>query len=150
MSEILNLSSNYSVNSEDKANSGLSQISDNYTEIVAQETIRLLEERLVVDNKKYKVGEVIVRKVVETRMLQVPVRREKLIIEQLYPRYKKLGEVSLSETDITQEQIVDGKSHLQAEFNSPQAAIDFLNQFVESKPAYQTSKVQILIANPQV
>jgi hypothetical protein len=43
------------------------------SEVLEEEIIRLLEERLVVDRSKHKVGEVIVRKEIETQMIQVPV-----------------------------------------------------------------------------
>ena len=68
--------------------------------IVEEETIRLLEEQLVVDRHRQKVGEVIVRKVVETRVVQVPVRSEKLIVEQIGPENKRLAEVNLGEETI--------------------------------------------------
>lgn len=62
---------------------------------VAEETVRLLEERLVVDRQKRKVGEVIVRKEIETRMVEVPVRWEKLIVEQVSPERKQLASIDL-------------------------------------------------------
>ncbi|MFE4106986.1 YsnF/AvaK domain-containing protein [Almyronema epifaneia] len=63
----------------------------------ASTSIRLLQERLKVDRKRRKVGEVIVRKVVETRLVQVPVRREKLIVEQVSPQHQSLAEIDLGE-----------------------------------------------------
>ncbi|XQQ07018.1 MAG: PRC-barrel domain-containing protein [Leptolyngbya sp. IPPAS B-1204] len=63
--------------------------------IAAEETVRLLEERLVVNRQKRKVGEVIVRKEIETRMVEVPVRRERLIIEQVNPERKQLASIDL-------------------------------------------------------
>jgi hypothetical protein len=72
-----------------------------------ERTIPLLEERLVVDRQRRKVGEVIVRKEIEVQMVQVPVRREKLIVEQVLepsdsqsmgtrePQYKSLVELDL-------------------------------------------------------
>jgi len=67
------------------------------SEILSEELIRLLGERVVVDRNKRKVGEVIVRKVIETRMVQVqvPVRHEKLIVEQVSPERKQLAEIDL-------------------------------------------------------
>lgn len=62
--------------------------------------IKLLEERLVVNRKRSKVGEISVRKVVETEMVQVPVRREKLVIEKIGENVP-LVEVGLSETHIS-------------------------------------------------
>lgn len=53
-------------------------------EIVREiEPIQLLEERIVSDRQRRKVGEVIIRKVVEIQMVEVPIRREKLVIEQV-------------------------------------------------------------------
>ena len=65
------------------------------TPIVEQETVRLLEERLIINRLKRKIGEVVVRKEVETRMVQIPLRREKLIIEQVSPDRKHLATVDL-------------------------------------------------------
>jgi len=67
------------------------------SEILSEELIRLLGERVVVDRNKRKVGEVIVRKVIETRMVQVqvPVRHEKLIVE-VSPERKQLAEIDLA------------------------------------------------------
>ena len=72
---------------------------------VAEEKISLLEERLIVDFVRRKVGEVVIRKEIETCLLQVevPVRREKLIVEQVSPDYKRLAEI-----DLGQEPILDG------------------------------------------
>lgn len=44
--------------------------------------IALLEEKLQVTRQKQKVGEVVVRKEVETKIVQIPIRREKLIVEK--------------------------------------------------------------------
>jgi hypothetical protein len=60
------------------------------------ELVPLLEERLRVDYQRRKIGEVIIRKQIETRVVQVPVRYEKLVIEQISPEQKTLAEVDLS------------------------------------------------------
>jgi stress response protein YsnF/sporulation protein YlmC with PRC-barrel domain len=70
-------------------------------EVVQEETIRLLEERLAVDYTRHKIGEVIVRKEIETRMIEVPVRREKLIVEQVSPEHKQLAEIDLGQGEIS-------------------------------------------------
>lgn len=57
--------------------------------------IKLLEERLVVEIDRQKVGEVIVRKEVETQIIEVPIRREKLIVEQISPEYKQIAIIDL-------------------------------------------------------
>lgn len=72
-----------------------------FPQVVQEETIRLLEERLKVDYQKHKVGEVIVRKEVETEMIQVPVRREKLIVEQISPDHRQLAEIDLGQGDLS-------------------------------------------------
>jgi stress response protein YsnF len=52
----------------------------------------------VVDRQKRKAGEVVVRKVIETEVVEVLVRREKLIVEQVSPAYKELAVIDLGET----------------------------------------------------
>lgn len=59
--------------------------------------IRLFEERVAVDMQRRKLGEVIVRKVVETEIIEIPVRREKLVIEQVSPTVQQLAVVDLSQ-----------------------------------------------------
>jgi len=70
--------------------------------VASQEaTLQLLEERVVVDRSKRKIGEVIVRKEVETYMVQVPVRRERLIVEQVSPESKQLASIDLAQGELT-------------------------------------------------
>jgi stress response protein YsnF len=60
---------------------------------ISQEIIPLLEERLVADFTQRKMSEIVVRKVVETKVIniKIPVRSEKLIVEQISPCYKQLA-----------------------------------------------------------
>ena len=69
---------------------------------LTEEKISLLEERLIVEFVRRKSGEIVIRKEVETCLLQVevPVRREKLIIEQVSPEYKRLAEINLGQEPI--------------------------------------------------
>ncbi|MCY7321871.1 MAG: YsnF/AvaK domain-containing protein, partial [Phormidesmis sp. CAN_BIN36] len=53
-----------------------------------------------VEYSRHKIGEVIVRKEIEIRMIEVPVRREKLIIEQISPDYRQLAEIDLGQGEI--------------------------------------------------
>ncbi len=69
-------------------------------EIRENHQISLLEEKLVVKRRKLKVGEVVVRKEVETRMVHLPIRREKLIIEKAGATNEYLTEVDLGEGEI--------------------------------------------------
>ncbi|MGB3207003.1 MAG: DUF2382 domain-containing protein [Crinalium sp.] len=135
------------------------------SEVVEEEVIRLLEERLIVDRNKRKVGEVIVRKVVETRMVQVPVRYEKLIVEQVNPEHKHLAEIvlngeNLSEIDLsefsgngngtsiakeTNEGTVSG------EFKSPKSASLFLNAIaLQRHHGCAKVRVELVLEDPQL
>ena len=109
----------------------------NSEEASEEQIIRLLEERLVVESSKRKVGEVIDRKVIETRMVQVPVRREKLIVEQISPEHKQLAEIDLGQEeidgiDLTQVERLevthfDSALTVSGEFTSPKTASLLLN-----------------------
>lgn len=68
---------------------------DTTAKTVAEEIIYLLEERLVVENYVRKIGEVVVRKEIETHIIEVPVRSEKIIVEQTSPEYKQLASIDL-------------------------------------------------------
>ncbi|MBD2090811.1 DUF2382 domain-containing protein [Microcoleus sp. FACHB-1515] len=74
-----------------------------------EEVLQLLEERVVVDRSKRKVGEVIVRKEVETYMVQVPVRRERLIVEQVGAQNKQLASIDLSQGEISGVELSNGE-----------------------------------------
>ncbi|WP_392535531.1 DUF2382 domain-containing protein [Nostoc sp. C117] len=110
---------------------------ENLEDVSEEKIIRLLEERLVIENSKRKIGEVIVRKEIETRMVQVPVRYEKLIVEQVSPEYKQLAEIDLSQGEISgldltevkrvELQHFDSALTVSGEFNSPKIASLLLN-----------------------
>lgn len=55
--------------------------------------IPLLEEQLQVTRRQRKIGEVVIRKQVETQMVQVPIRREKLIVERIGQNPQQLAEI---------------------------------------------------------
>ncbi|MEH2259432.1 YsnF/AvaK domain-containing protein [Nostoc sp.] len=110
---------------------------NNLEQVPEEQIIRLLEERLVVESSKRKVGEVIVRKVIETRMVQVPVRREKLIVEQIGPEHKQLAEIDLGQGEIPGVDLAelerlevthfDNGLTVSGEFSSPKIANLLLN-----------------------
>jgi len=125
-------------------------------DIVDQEVIRLLEERLVINRSKRKVGEVIVRKEIETRMVQVPIQWEKLIVEQVGDDPKVLAEIDLGEGSITGIDLTEVKSDRQeptvkAEFTSVQKASKILNS-IASQPRHGCVKVrlEIVLENQQL
>jgi stress response protein YsnF len=108
----------------------------NLADIGEEKIIRLLEERLTVETGKRKVGEVIVRKEIETRMIQVPIRREKLIVEQISPEHKQLAEIDLGQEEISSIELTEaerlettnfGGLTVTGEFNSPKIASLLLN-----------------------
>ncbi len=109
----------------------------NLENVVEEDIIRLLGERLIVDSSKRKIGEVIVRKEIETRMVQVPVRREKLIVEQISPEHKQLAEIDLGLTEISGIDFAenqrpefasfDGSLTVSGDFSSPKIASLLLN-----------------------
>jgi len=125
-------------------------------DIVDQEVIRLLEERLVINRSKRKVGEVIVRKEIETRMVQVPIQWEKLIVEQVGDDPKVLAEIDLGEGSITGIDLTEIRSDRQeptvkAEFTSVQKASKILNS-IASQPRHGCVKVrlEIVLENKQL
>ncbi|MFM9263691.1 YsnF/AvaK domain-containing protein [Tychonema sp. BBK16] len=127
------------------------EIGENHEDldIVDQEVIRLLEERLVINRSKRKVGEVIVRKEIETRMVQVPIQREKLIVEQVGDDPKVLAEIDLGEGQITgidlnAIKVEPSEPTVIAEFASVQKASKMLN-LIASQPRHGCVKVRLEI-----
>jgi Domain of unknown function (DUF2382) len=72
---------------------------DSTSNILTQASFSLLEERLRIELTQRKIGEIVIRKEIETELVsvQIPVRREKLIIEQVSPAYKLLAEIDLGQ-----------------------------------------------------
>ncbi|PMB27100.1 DUF2382 domain-containing protein [Fischerella thermalis] len=125
-----------------------------------EEIIRLLSERLVVNRSKRKVGDVIVRKEIETRMVQVPVRYEKLIVEQASPENKLLAEIDLNQGDISGVELSQVEKHdvdiydsnltVSGEFNSPKIASLLLNAIaLERNHGCQRVRVTIMVENEE-
>ncbi|MGF1980073.1 MAG: DUF2382 domain-containing protein [Nostoc sp. CmiSLP01] len=124
-------------------------------DVSEEKIIRLLEERLVVESNKHRVGEVVVRKEIETRMVQVPVRREKLIVEQVSPEHKQLAEIDLSGGEISGLELnevetielihFDGGLTVSGEFSSPKIASLLLNAIALEKN-HGCNKVRVAIS----
>jgi stress response protein YsnF len=103
------------------------------TTIELVQELQLLEERLVVDIQRRKVGEIVVRKEIETRIVEVPIRREKLIVEQVSPEFKQLAVIDLGQSSAT-ETVSTETAYLptvDAKFTSIAAAVDFLKEIAE-------------------
>ena len=125
-----------------------------------EEIIRLLGERLLVERTKRKVGEVIVRKEIETRMVQVPVRREKLIIEQVSPERKQLAEIDLGQEELTGIELTEPASLNEVAsldgltvggvFNSPKIASLLLNAIaLERRHGCKQIRIEIVVENEE-
>jgi Domain of unknown function (DUF2382) len=143
------------------------------TNILTEKVISLLEERLVVDLTRRKVGDIVVRKEIETQLvqIQVPIRRETLIVEQVSPEYKRIAQIDLGTeqvdtTAITQsierefgstatgdksiavELVGRDRQTIQGRNYSPKAASDLLAELA-SLPAgdWANIQVEIVLAN---
>lgn len=122
-------------------------------EVLEEETIRMLGERVVVDRSKRKLGEVIVRKEIETRMVQVPVRCETLIVEQVSPEGKQLAEIELGQEaaagielneTVMSATTLDSKLTVRGEFNSPKVSSLLLNALSRER-RHRCKKVRVEI-----
>lgn len=113
--------------------------------------IPLLEERLVVDRRKRKVGEVVVRKEIETYIVEVPVRREKLIVEQVSPDYKQLAVVDLEQSQDQKTSRLDSShpSTVSASFTSADAAVEFL-EAIAIRPGSTTIQVSVALTDKNI
>ena len=122
-------------------------------DIVEEEVIRLLEERLVVNMNKRKVGEVVVRKEVETRMVEVPVQYEKLIVEQVGEQPKRLAEIDLGQPEIPAPAISEtptseSQPTIKGEFTSPKTASLLLDAIARQKnDGCQLVRIEIVLAD---
>ena len=125
--------------------------------------IQLLEERVVVNRSRKKVGEVVIRKVVETKTLnvQVPLKQEKLIVEQIGTN----GSQKLAEVDLVREKFtgkipentpgIEQKSYsssgsqyvVAGEFISPSVAKDVLAAI---HSGCSKVRVEIVVDNPEL
>jgi stress response protein YsnF len=125
------------------------------------EIIKLLSERVVVERKKRKVGEAIVRKEIETRIVEVPVRYEKLVIEQVTPERKQIIEINLGQETLTEleselAEAANGKQHnlagttVSGSFSSPKIASLLLNAIArERQHGCQQIRIEIVVDSPE-
>jgi stress response protein YsnF len=125
-----------------------------------EDIIRLLSERLIVDSSKHKVGEVVVRKEIETRMVTIPVRHERLIVEQISPEHKELANIYLGGEEFAGvEPTLGGKLEsanfngaltVSGEFSSPKIASLLLNAIaLERNNGCKRVQITIAVENEQ-
>lgn len=133
---------------------------DSPQELAPEEIIKLLAERVVVERRKRKIGEVIVRKEIETRLVEVPVRYEKLIVEQVNPERQQIAEINLGEETITARQVnfIDpderkqsgDKLTVRGRFDSPKIASLLLNAIArERQHGCQQIRLEIIVDTPE-
>lgn len=111
--------------------------------LTPEEAIQLLEERLVVRSQKRKVGEIVVRKEIETRMVEVPVRREKLIVERVDRGYERIAELDIGES-YSNGAIANKANTVSGEFHSPSVARDLLDAIART-PDHNCADIRIEI-----
>jgi Domain of unknown function (DUF2382) len=150
-----------------------SQAVANPAKVLTEQVISLLEERLVVDITRRKVGDIVVRKEIETQLVQVqvPIRREKLIVEQVSPEYKRIAEIDLGsqhvdpevftssierefsstgngDKSITVALVGTDRAALQGRTYSPQAARDMLDELARMPdPDVDNIQIEIVLKN---
>lgn len=154
--------------SEDASNEDLIESEDN-SQLVEEEIVRLLEERLVVNRSKRKIGEVVVRKEIETQIIEVPIQREKLIIEQVGPEPKQLAEIDLGKGEVTGVELINVQSSdiqssgrkkedsfdnsytVTGEFFSPKAASNLLEAIAYQKHhGCKKVRVELVVDNSEL
>lgn len=124
--------------------------------IAEKHNISLLEEKLVVKRSRRKIGEVVIRKEIEIHTIQVPVRREKLVVEQIGGVTKRLAEINLGEEEVIGIEYrsaaqTNGLSTLQREFLSPRAASRALDAIALNQPhGCQKVRVEIVVDDPEL
>lgn len=118
-------------------------------QVLDQHIIQLLEEKLLVNRTRRKVGEVVVRKCIETRMVEVPVRREKLIVEQVGGSDRPLAEIDLGVgeivgVDLATTDLLTGATTVKGTFSSLTTVAQLLD-VVEKTIHYKAKKVVVYL-----
>jgi Domain of unknown function (DUF2382) len=117
--------------------------------------VQLLEERLRVKLRKRKVGDVILRKEVETQIVEVPIRREKIVVEQLGSERRQLATIDIGKAEFTEDEIDalinsgDLADSIPEASISAQAAHQVLSD-VLSKPGYHNTSVRLSFEDPEL
>lgn len=118
---------------------------------VEEKLVQLLAERLVVNTHKRKVGEVVVRKVIETDIIQVPVRREKLIVEQVSPEPQELAVIDLRGNNLEGVELQSPQSVVKGEFHSLEAVRSLLDRLAQQPDhGCETIRLELVINRPNL
>jgi len=108
----------------------------------------------------------VVRKEIETEIVQVPIRREKLIIEQVGSETKQLAEIDLGKGDVTGVDLTevpssntvdrsvpsaDNSYNVRGEFLSPKAASHLLEAIaLQKRHGCAKVRVELIVENPEL
>jgi Domain of unknown function (DUF2382) len=135
----------------------IAPIDENNTQVVetarlADDSIQLLGERVIVDRQRRKIGEVIVRKVVETQIIEIPIHREKLVVEQVNPERKQLAVIDLNpdyftSVDAIQEQFTRDRGSDDSFTSAAQAAYFLETELSRLGFNPQTARVKLVFAD---
>lgn len=116
----------------------------------APTVIQLLDERLVIERRKRKVGEVVIRKEIETQIVEVPIHREKLIVEQVSPEYEQLAVVELGQPQVRELSLDETHplpTTVSGHFTSVSAAIDFLQAIAAESGSAQPIQMRVEVTD---
>lgn len=118
-------------------------------------TIQLLQEKLKIDRTRRKIGEVVIRKVIETNTIEIPIRQEKLIVEQIGDATVRLAEVNLSREIVTGIDSIEttqtnGRACVEGTFSSLEQAVEILAMIARQTPHGCTDvQVKLFLENSQ-
>jgi len=116
----------------------------------SEHNINLNQEKLTVKRQRRKVGEVIVRKEVETEMIRVPLRKEKLIIErEINSEVTKLAEIDLSRSISSEDSV--GYT-VKGDFLSLEMTLKALKAIASEHPQIKNTpvKIELIVKDPQL
>jgi hypothetical protein len=130
----------------------LQEVETPLTPDTIEAVVPLLEERLKVEYERRKVGDVVIRKQIETRMVQVPVRYEKLVIEQVGDQPKTLAEVDLNQ-DLNQTDLagVTAGTLVSGEFKSARTASHVLDAIAKTlRQRCKNVRIEVELDDPKL
>ena len=121
------------------------------------EALPLWQERLIVNRNRRKVGEISIRKATDVYTVEIPIRSEKLLVEDMQSG-AVLAEVALSKTQLTQNNCLDEEAAVtytdnqvvKGDLTRLQDAISFL-EAVSRFPSnsFIKGKVTLLLGQPK-
>lgn len=112
-----------------------------------EKIIPLYEEKLRVERSRRKVSEIVIRKEIETDIVEVPLYREKLIVERVADGTTRLAEIAIGETRLTGD-TGEARSIVTAEFTDLHLAAEALKSFArQERSGGQRVRLQFVLEN---